>query len=332
MKRKVWLLALVVILLLAAAPAALAQDGDEGKVLFGQRFTLRSGERLDGDLTGFNSIIVLEQDSTVQGDVAVFGGSISVAGRVSGNVVSMGGSVTLGDTAIVGGDVVAFGGSIEQAPGATILGQVLTGFRVWQREDRVIPAPQMEVRPPAQRFWGLIERLLLWQLQTLGSGVLMILIGLAVLLIAPKGVGRVASAAATQPAVSFGLGLLTLLLGVFAGALLLIACGLGLLVWLALVVGLILGWIGVGLWIGEWLLGMLNLRPTSSVPALAVGIFVITVLANLPFCIGFLFWLILGSIGLGAVVATRFGTESVNGEPARPVALTPSEAESDLTL
>lgn len=332
MKRKMWLFALTVFLLLAVAPAALAQDGDGDKVLFGQRFTLRAGEWLDGDLAGFNSAIVLERDSVVQGDVAVFGGSISVEGEVWGNLVSMGGSVTLGETAVVGGDLVVFSGSIAQAPGATIRGQVLTGLRMWQLGGGVIPAPEMEVRPPAQRLWNLLERLILWQLRVLGTTLLLVLIGLAVLLIAPHGVARVATAAATQPAVSFGLGLLTLLLGVFAGALLLIACGLGLLVWLALAVGLTLGWIGVGLWIGERLLEALRLRPASSIPALALGIAVITVLANLPFCIGFLFWLILGSIGLGAVVATRFGTESPDLGPGRPPPALPSSPEGDSTL
>lgn len=331
MKHKMWLFALTVFLLLAVAPAALARDGDRDKVVFGQRFTLRAGERLDGDLTGFNSAIVLERDSVVQGDVAVFGGSISVEGEVRGNLVSMGGGVTLGETAVVGGDLVVFSGSIEQAPGATIRGQALMGLRMW-RPGGVIPAPEMEVRPPAQRLWNLLERLILWQLRVLGTTLLLVLIGLAVLLIAPQGVARIATAAASQPAVSFGLGLLTLLLGVFAGALLLIACGLGLLVWLALAVGLILGWIGVGLWMGERLLEALRLRPASSIPALALGITVISVLANLPFCIGFLIWLILGSIGLGAVVATRFGTESADLGPGRSARELPPGSEDDLAL
>ena len=44
MRYKAWPLA-VAVLLLAAAPVALAQDGDGDKVLFGQRFTLRGGEQ-----------------------------------------------------------------------------------------------------------------------------------------------------------------------------------------------------------------------------------------------------------------------------------------------
>ncbi len=330
MKRKVGLLALLIVLFLLAAPVALAQDGDGDKVLFGQSFTLRAGERLNGDLTAFNGTITLERDSAVQGDVVAFGGSVTVAGKVAGSVVVMGGRVNLAETALVDGDLVVLGSVVEQAAGAVVRGQVLTGPRGFRLGGGVVPAPVLEVRPPAQRLWRLIEGLFLWQLRTLGSSLLLILIGLAVLLVAPQGVARVASAAAAQPAVSFGLGLLTLLLALFAGALLLIVCGLGLLVWLALAVGLLLGWIGVGLWIGQRLLDLLRLHPTSSIPALALGMLVITVLANLPFCIGFLFWLVLGSIGLGAVVATRFGTESATGGPSQPAVVLPPE--DDLTL
>lgn len=331
MKLKTWtVMAVVAVFALLAAPVALAQDGNGDKVLFGGSFTLRPGERLDGDLTAFGSMVSLEQDSTVRGDVVVFGGSTKVAGQVTGSVVATGGRVLLAPTAVVAGDVVILGSAFERAPGAVIRGQVLTGLRPLRLGGGAVPAPAMEVRPPAQRLWEWLQRLLFWQLRTLGSALLFILIGLAVLLAAPKGVARVAGAAATQPAVSFGLGLLTLLLALFAGALLLLACGLGLLVWLALAVGLVLGWIGVGLWVGRWLLGLFRLRTASSIPELALGILLITVLANLPLCIGFLFWLAFSAIGLGAVVATRFGTESAAEEPLPPAPSLPPESQTDL--
>jgi len=56
--------------------------------------------------------------------------------------------------------------------------------------------------------------------------------------VAPKPMSRIASAAATQPALSFGAGLLTFIVGILAGALLLIACCLGVFVWLALLIAI----------------------------------------------------------------------------------------------
>jgi hypothetical protein len=90
--------------------------------------------------------------------------------------------------------------------------------------------------------------------------------------------------------------------------LLLIACGLGLLVWLALVAGAVVGWVAAGLWLGQRLLWGLKVRTRSAVGEVVVGVFLLTFLARLPFCIGFLVALVFGSLGLGAVVLTRFGT------------------------
>ena len=110
--------------------------------------------------------------------------------------------------------------------------------------------------------------------------------------------------------ISFGMGLLTLVVGVLLGLLLLIACCLGLIVWLALGVAWLAGWVAVGLWLGQRLLQALNARNASSIGEVALGVFLITVLTQLPACIGFFVGLVLGCIGLGAVALTRFGTRS----------------------
>jgi hypothetical protein len=58
------------------------------------------------------------------------------------------------------------------------------------------------------------------------------------------------------------------------------------------------------------MLRALRVRDTSALGEMVFGVFLITVLARLPWCIGFLVAVIIGSIGLGAVVLTRFGTQS----------------------
>ncbi len=88
-------------------------------------------------------------------------------------------------------------------------------------------------------------------------------------------------AAATQPALSFGAGLLTFVVGVLAGTLLLIACCLGVFVWLALLIAIAVGWIAVGLWLGQRLLTALKVRDTSVLVEVALGVFLITVLGRL---------------------------------------------------
>ena len=89
---------------------------------------------------------------------------------------------------------------------------------------------------------------------------MMLVLWAIALVVAPKPMSRIANAAATQPALSFGAGLLTFVVGILAGILLLIACCLGVFVWLALLVAIAVGWIAVGLWVGQRLLAALKVR------------------------------------------------------------------------
>jgi cytoskeletal protein CcmA (bactofilin family) len=47
-----------------------------------------------------------------------------VAGTVQGNVAVFGGSISLEDTAVVEGDLATIGGSVSRSPGAVVSGQV----------------------------------------------------------------------------------------------------------------------------------------------------------------------------------------------------------------
>ncbi len=321
----------------ALAPTAFAQEIIGDRVVAGEDFTLRGGETLDGNLAVLGGNATLERDSVVTGDVTVAGGALVVDGQVYGNVTMLGGSLTLNQTAVIDGNLAVFAGSLLRAEGAEVHGDTFNGFRTPNRIGPVAPVapeiPQFDgFQPEPPRSW--FSRFVNWQLGTLGSIVLMGLLGLVLVVIAPRGVGRVASATASQPALAFGVGFLTLIVGVLGGAILLIACGLGLLVWLALVAATVLGWIGVAVWLGGRLLGALRMRTASSIGEVLAGVALITLLARLP-CIGWLFWIIFVSIGLGAVVLTRFGTQDSGGptptprlEPVAPVPATSLDVES----
>jgi hypothetical protein len=159
-----------------------------------------------------------------------------------------------------------------------------------------------------------LNAFVVWQLVTIGWVLGLALLGVLAVALAPKAMGRIASQAAGDTFVSFGMGLLTLVVGFLLGLLLLIACCIGLLGWLALGVAWLIGWLAVGLWLGQRLLQALHVRDTSSLGEAALGVTIITILARLPWCIGFLCGLVLGCIGLGAVVLTRFGTQPPSGK------------------
>ena len=308
------LLAVFLMLAVAVAPVAFAQGTVGDRVVMGDNFTLESGETLDGNLAVLGGNAILEVDSLVTGDVTVAGGNLTVDGRIGGNVTMIGGSIQLNESAVVEGNIANFSGSLMQAPGAEVQGETFDGLRTPNRIGPIAPiaplAPNIDFGDETPRSW--FGRFVNWQLGTLGSMILMGLLGLVLVVIAPRGVARVASATASQPALTFGVGFLTLVVGLLAGAVLLIACGLGLLIWLAMLAGSVLGWIGVAVWVGQRLLGALKLRTSSSIGEVLAGVSAITLLSRLP-CIGFLFGLVFVSWGLGAVVVTRFGTREQPG-------------------
>lgn len=306
-------------------PVAMAQGPGGDRIVLGENYALHSGEVLDGNLAVLGGTAVIEADATVHGDVTVAGGVLTVDGRVTGNVSLMGGSVHLSDTAVVEGDLASFAGSIDRALGAEVHGDVFSGLRTPSRMEPAPVIPELPGSETTPRNW--LSRFIAWQLGTIGSILLMGLLGVVLVLVAPRAVGRVASATAIQPALTFVVGLLTLVVGVLAGGILLIACGLGLLVWLALIAAGILGWIGVALWLGQRILGSLRLHTASAMGEVLAGVAAITLLARLPWCFGWLAWLIFVSWGLGAVVVTRFGTQEAQGPSSTIARLPPVEPE-----
>lgn len=81
----------------------------DGKLRVGDTVEVPAGETVDGDLYVFGGSITVAGD--VDGDVIAFGGQVDISGRVSGDVFTSGGTVTIsGDVA---GDVRASGGQIS---------------------------------------------------------------------------------------------------------------------------------------------------------------------------------------------------------------------------
>ena len=309
--RKALLVSILVLLILGAAGSAVfAQDGGD-KFVFGENFVLRSGEVLGGNLAVLGGTATLEEGSTVRGDVAVAGGQLIIAGTVEGSAAVLGGTAELMETAVIKGDFASFGGTANVASGATIEGESFGGLRSAGPSVEIPELPKLpEVPKPlgGSRPFGGLGQIISWQFATLGWALMMLVLGVIALVVAPKPMSRIANAAATQPALSFGAGLLTFVVGIMAGILLLIACCLGVFVWLALLIAIAVGWIAVGLWVGQRLLAALKVRNTSVLVEVALGIVLITILGRLP-CLGALFTAIVGSIGLGAVVLTRFGRQ-----------------------
>jgi hypothetical protein len=330
MKQKLITLTVVLILLLALAPPALAQGPDGSRVIFGSNFTLEAEQTVDGDVVVFGGNATIEKSGTVEGDMAVFGGNVNIDGTVEGDVAAIGGNVNLGETAVVEGDIALLGGHTNVAEGAQVGGSVVrpfdNGFQFNFDHDFEGPKPPTPPQPPWAEARSWTDRVagffadLVWTVS--------LLLGLAAIswLVAtfmPEQMKQVGDTVAEHGPVSFGLGLLTVVVSVVVGIPLLITICLAfipILAYILIGIATLFGWIVIGQLIGERLLTSAGRPYPNFVVSTVIGVLVLTVISKMPVigwipCIGFIFWLIgflIGMVvsltGLGAVILTRFGT------------------------
>jgi len=109
---------LTLALVVAGVPVFARNSSDQ--VRFGQNVTVQADENA-GDIVCFGCSARIIGTA---GDVVVFGGDVTVEGRVHGDVTVFGGSLNVSSGANVDGDAVAFGGGVHRSTGARIGGEV----------------------------------------------------------------------------------------------------------------------------------------------------------------------------------------------------------------
>jgi cytoskeletal protein CcmA (bactofilin family) len=336
--KKLLSVTILVVLLLSLGTPVFAQGGHErpGQVTFGSDVRLEAGDVVNGDTILFGGDLRMADGSGVEGNVVVFGGYGEIDGEVNGDVAFIGGNVSLGPTARINGDVASVGGQIERAEGAYVRGQIIetTNFNFGR-----VSIPQIgPIVPRVEYGQGVgfdpldrLFRVILGFVRGLMVALVIAAIGLLVVLFLPDQTRVVGQTVRQATPADFGLGLLTMIVGVTVIVLLAITICLSpvsLLVALALVLATLYGWIVIGYLLGQRMLQAIQKngdQPTPVASAL-VGIFTVTlvqqwlmVLGQIP-CLGFIFWLLgaglwllVAATGLGAVVLSRFGTQRYTG-------------------
>jgi cytoskeletal protein CcmA (bactofilin family) len=79
----------------------------------------------DKDIVRIGSGFAVDEDETIEGDVVIIGGGLTVEGTIKGDAAVVGGSMYLASTAFVGGDAVVVGGILETEEGATVVGEIV---------------------------------------------------------------------------------------------------------------------------------------------------------------------------------------------------------------
>jgi len=303
---------LVVLLFVTLTVPTLADDGG-GQVIFpGENVVIEPGEQWAGDLTLLGGNLELREGGRVLGDVAVLGGNAIVDGAVEGNLVVIGGTLDLRSNAVIDQDLVTFGAAVSRAEGAIVRGQRVEGLQ-WN-------TPQIRILPslPLQRWdgsswswqWNSFFDLMSRLLRTVLNVVALIVFGALLVLLLPKNSEMVIKTVSEAPLPSLGVGLLSgVVLAIVVPLLIIICIGIpiAILVVMAAVAAGVFGWVSVGTLVGGRILRALNASRGQPLLEVVIGVAAITLLAEVP-CLGWLLALVVGAVGLGAVVLTRFGT------------------------
>jgi cytoskeletal protein CcmA (bactofilin family) len=322
---------LLVLVLVFPSHSAQARGLSQGRVIFGENFTLSAGQTLEGDLVVLGGNVTIEKDAVVlgsmalfggnaeiaagaqiDGDVALFGGNMNLAGKVNGDVAVFGGQVLLRKTAVVNGDVAGVGGQVHREEGAQVAGEVITNA----------PAPRITIPPaettvppvpvsPSSNLRAELEPL--WRaFKTLYQAMAMGLIAMLVALFLQPQMTRIAQAVTAQPLIAGGVGLVTLIavpLALVLLAITIILLPVSLVGALVLVLAWLLGVIAVGQEVGERFTQMLH-QTWAPVLTAGFGTFLLMLVSGIvgmiP-CIGWLFPFAVGLLGLGGVTMTYFG-------------------------
>ncbi|HKV13382.1 MAG TPA: hypothetical protein VJ725_34895 [Thermoanaerobaculia bacterium] len=307
-------------------------DGSDTRRSSGSRVNILGGVTVDEDELAEEVVAVggsVRVDGEVERDVVAVGGDVRIKGRVGGQVVSVGGGVYLEDGAVVEGDVATVGGTVHRGKGARIEGQSSeVGFIPFISSRRGEWDPDFG----PWGFWG-------GGMNAVGEViglVFMALLVCLVLLVARRPLERVDRQLVEEPwkagLVGFLAQLLFLPLLIVVTVLLaitVVGCALFLLypfLFLALILYALLGYAAVAHRVGRWVEGRFGRGFGSPFAAALIGVVVIqiwSVIGNvlgmgngvLDFFSGM--FLLLGwavsyvawTVGFGAVLLSRFGTE-----------------------
>lgn len=311
----------VAIVWIAAATDPAWAGGSSGSQPLQREIHIGINEEAREDLVAFGGHIRV--DGTARRNILVIGGKLELNGTTAGDVVAVGADVSLGATAVIQGDMICIGPRPQRAEGSKVLGEFVYINTPSELSERM--RHELTSLSPFHYNWTpLIVGFKLVALFT------WFLISAVVVLAFP---GQVKSTAAEIPQhfARFGLiGFLWFLSLVVTTIILALLCAIliGIPLLLLFIVFVILikvfGNVSIYYAVGIRVLNALGWRGQSDVLAVLAGLALLGLVQFLP-VIGWIIWTVLGLVGMGATLATKFGT----GQPwlqrrARAAGVTPS--------
>jgi hypothetical protein len=322
MKIRFKLFTLMLMLALLCLPGSIVNarglygESLDGRVIFGDNFTLASGDTLTGDLVVFGGNVEIQEDATIKGDMVVIGGNANLHGTVTGSMVIVGGSSTMSETAVVQGDLVTVGGSLARDPGSKVQGEVVTNIPAPDIHVPAVPnppSPPTIPNPPNVRVN--FPNPLGGFFRTFGTAIAVSLLAMLASLFLQPQIERVSQTVIGQPVIAGSIGLLTGVMSPLVFVILaitIILIPVLVLAAAALALAWLFGMIAIGSEVGERFTRAIN---QTWAPPLTAGMgtflmmLVVGGIGMIP-CIGWLAVSLVALVGVGAVVLTLFGTQS----------------------
>ncbi|HEV7804475.1 MAG TPA: polymer-forming cytoskeletal protein [Solirubrobacteraceae bacterium] len=276
-----FLVALALLFTLAPAAPALAADSPQERIVISGPVTI------DRDETS-KDVVVIDGDvvvrGTVDGDVVAIAGDVTIRGKVTGNVVTIAGTAVLGRAARVSGDLTY----VEHKPKVTSGAKV--GGKTKKYDTDKLTGP---LGVAAIGFW-------------IAVGVSLLVLGLLLLLLAPRAAEAIGRTLRSKWAVAIGVGVAVFILLPIIAVIALVSVvgipfGIGLL--MALFPLYAIGYATAAFALGS------RIIKGSKIPAFIVGLLILRLLALIPFA-GGLIGLLATIFGLGLLFVTLFRARS----------------------
>ena len=279
-------LSIVGLSIIGLSPAgALAQDtpapgiAAEDQIVFSGTVIVPQGERV-GEVVVFSGRV--EVHGVVTGDVVVLEGPVTVTGQVNGSVIAADGVIRLAESARVGGDVLA-GEPVLVRPGAKVAGDT-----------------RGETRFSLEAPLAVLGELL----GPVAISISVLILGLVLVLLAPRGADAVADALGAAPLASLGWGLLVVLC-IPVTAVALVVSVLGVPLGLAVILSLGLWWL-VGLTWAAWCAGRALVHaPRGRVQAFLAGWAILAAVGLVPI-LNAAAWALAPVLGVGAMLVAAW--------------------------
>ncbi len=295
------LLAFIILGLALAGASLLAAQVRGDRVGYKDTIVVAAGETRDNVISFGGDIIV---DGKVRKTVFALGGSITVSGEVGKDVVGIGSAITIKSSAVIKGDLVGLGGTVNKEPGFRVEGDTVF-FKSSELTGKIFKEGLKGLF--SFSFWPII---LIFKLVNL---FIWLLVAIVVAALFPRQITFAAGELRRNFWPVFGTGLLALvcftIFVFFAAVLCLILIGIPIVLSLAMIgmVVKIFGRVVLLFAFGESLAKAFHKPAPSPIAAVLLGLLVFGLIGFIPI-LGFFFSFLMGIMGWGIALRTKFGT------------------------